>query len=126
MSTIIENDLTHNNLEDWLHQRKTYKVPIDLNQQNAIGIRLLIQQWQGSENFAGGLTMPCTRQTLDEIIRVLHLPRSYPVDIATSQYVPSRLQRAATSTGAKFGTRFYPVPLAVCSYLIFRHCMPES
>ena len=114
MSTIIENNLTHNNLEDWLHQKKTYKVIIDLNQQNATGIRLLIQQWQGSENFAEGLTMPCTRQTLDKIVRVLHLPRSYPVDIATSQYVPSRLQRIATSTGAKFGTRFYPVIFMQC------------
>ena len=104
MPIITESDLQPDDLEDWLHQRDIFEVPVDSSGQKAIGLRLLIQQWGQAEKFSTStFGMPCTRQTLDDIIKCLSLPSSYPHDLARCRYIPTQFQQVATSTGTNMG-----------------------
>jgi hypothetical protein len=67
------------------------------------GLRLLVQQWQEGDPDRSNTVMPFDKQVFDNIVDVFHLPKSYPSDFTSGQYIPTRLNSIFTSAGTNIG-----------------------
>jgi hypothetical protein len=67
------------------------------------GLRLLVQQWQKDDPDRSNTLMPFDKQVFDKIVDIFHLPKSYPSDFTSGQYIPTRLNSILTSAGTNIG-----------------------
>jgi hypothetical protein len=86
-------------LSNWLKEEVAFSKPKEINSQGVKNrLRLIYQRWSPEHNIAGTNSLPMSEKELDEITKVLNLPRCFLLDFASRKNVPLRLKRSASPT----------------------------
>jgi hypothetical protein len=106
--SLIPQEGGHPRIEAWLNARRDFKRAGHLGQHNdpvVGGLRLLVQKWTEEDGILvpDQPVMPFSWKNFGQIMEKLHLPRSFPLDFAGSQQIPTEVKKISTRDGVRFG-----------------------
>jgi hypothetical protein len=106
--SLIPQDGGHPRIRAWLNARRDFKRARHLGQNHdpvVGGLRLLVQKWTEDDGILvpNQPVMPFSRENFDQIMEMLRLPRSFPLDFACSQQIPTEVKKILTRDGVQLG-----------------------
>jgi hypothetical protein len=127
---LIPQEGGHPRIGAWLSAQRDFKRVRHLSQHNDPvigGLRLLVQKWTEEDGILvpNQPVMPFSWENFGQIMEKLHLPRSFPLDFAGSQQIPTEVKKISTRDGVRLGWHFEHRPRLSLLTRFCRNHVPE-